>query len=57
MYKTLLKYGCPLDLAKKHDFITLISGGSTHPPIVIMLLTLIPVIGLYYVSQKGELKS
>ena len=38
------------------DFITLASGGSTHPPIIIMLLTLIPVVGLYYVSQKGELK-
>ena len=39
------------------DFVTLLSGGSTHPPIVIMILTLIPVVGLYYVSQKGELKS
>lgn len=39
------------------DFVTLISGGSAHPPIVIMILTLIPVAGLYYVSQKGELKS
>ncbi len=39
------------------DFVTLFSGGSTHPPIVIMVLTLLPVIGLYYVSQKGELKS
>ena len=39
------------------DFVTLLSGGSTHPPIIIMILTLIPVVGLYYVSQKGELKS
>lgn len=39
------------------DFVTLISGGSAHPPIVIMILTLIPVAGLYYVSQMGELKS
>ena len=39
------------------DFVTLLSGGSSHPPIIIMILTLIPVIGLYYVSQKGELKS
>ena len=39
------------------DFVTLISGGSAHPPIVIMIVTLVPVIGLYYVSQKGELKS
>ena len=39
------------------DFITLFSGGSAHPPLAIMVLTLIPVIGLYYVSQKGELKS
>ena len=37
------------------DFITLVSGGSTHPPILIMLLTLIPVFGLYYVSQKGQI--
>ncbi len=39
------------------DFITLLRGGSTHPPLIIMLLTLIPVVGLYYVSQRGELKS
>ena len=39
------------------DFVTLLSGGSAHPPIIIMILTLIPVIGLCYVSQKGELKS
>ena len=39
------------------DFVTLIGGGSAHPPLIIMLLTLIPVIGLLYVSQKGELKS
>lgn len=39
------------------DFVTLLSGGSSHPPIIIMILTLIPVIGLYYVSKKGELKS
>ena len=39
------------------DFVTLISGGATHPPLVIMILTLIPVLGLYYVSQKGVLKS
>ena len=38
------------------DFVTLLSGGSAHPPIIIMILTLIPVIGLFYVSQKGELK-
>ena len=38
------------------DFVTLLSGGSAHPPIIIMILTLIPVVGLYYVSQKGELK-
>jgi len=39
------------------DFVTLLSGGSSHPPIIIMVLTLIPVVGLYYVSQKGEVKS
>lgn len=38
------------------DFITLLSGGSSHPPIIIMFLTLIPVAGLFYVSQKGEVK-
>ncbi|NBS19445.1 MAG: hypothetical protein EBS74_06630 [Flavobacteriia bacterium] len=38
------------------DFLTLLSGGSAHPPIIIMILTLIPVAGLFYVSQKGELK-
>ena len=38
------------------DFVTLLSGGSTHPPIIVMILTLIPVIGLFYVSQKGVLK-
>jgi len=39
------------------DFINLFSGSSAHPPIIIMIITLIPVIGLCYVSQKGELKS
>ena len=39
------------------DFVTLIQGVSAHPPIIIMVLTLIPVVGLFYVSQKGELKS
>ena len=38
------------------DFVSLLGGSSAHPPIIIMILTLIPVIGLYYVSQKGELK-
>ncbi|MDC1518613.1 hypothetical protein OAX36_05105 [Flavobacteriaceae bacterium] len=38
------------------DFVNLLSGSSAHPPIIIMALTLIPVIGLCYVSQKGELK-
>jgi hypothetical protein len=39
------------------DFVNLLSSSSAHPPIIIMMLTLIPVIGLCYVSQKGELKS
>jgi len=39
------------------DFVTLLSGGSAHPPIIIMILTLIPVIGLFYVSQNGEVKN
>ena len=38
------------------DFVTLLSGGSAHPPIILMILTLIPVIGLFYVSQNGEVK-
>ena len=38
------------------DFVTLLSGGAAHPPLAIMVLTLIPVAGLLYVSQKGELK-
>lgn len=38
------------------DFMTLISGGSAHPPIIIMILTLVPVVTLFYVSQKGELE-
>ena len=38
------------------DFVNLLSGSSAHPPIIIMVLTLISVIGLCYVSQKGELK-
>lgn len=39
------------------DFISLLSGSSAHPPIIIMTLTLIPVVGLFYVSQYGELKN
>jgi len=39
------------------DFVTLLSGGSAHPPIIIMILTLIPVIGLFYVSQNDEVKN
>ena len=39
------------------DFITLISGGSAHPPIIIMIISIIPAVGLYYVSQKGELRA
>ena len=39
------------------DFIALISGGSAHPPIIIMIISIIPVVGLYYVSQKGELRA
>lgn len=39
------------------DFITLISGGSAHPPIIIMIISIIPVVGLYYVSRKGELRA
>lgn len=36
------------------DFITLISGGLTHPPIPIMIISLIPVLGLLYASKYGQ---
>lgn len=39
------------------DFITLISGGSTHPPIPIMIISLIPVLGLLYASKYGQTNS
>ena len=39
------------------DFVTLLSGGSQHPPLIFMILTLLPIIGLFYVSRNGELKS
>ena len=39
------------------DFVTLLSGGAQHPPVVFMILTLIPIIGLFYVSRNGILKS
>jgi len=39
------------------DFVTLLSGGSQHPPIIFMVLTLIPIIGLFYVSRNGIVKS
>ena len=38
------------------DFVSLLGGSSAHPPIIIMVLTLIPVIGLYYVSQKRRVE-
>jgi len=37
------------------DFINLASGSPSHPPILFMVISLIPVIGLFYVSRKGEL--
>tara|TARA_B100001093_G_scaffold520527_1_gene617803 strand:+ start:5975 stop:6397 length:423 start_codon:yes stop_codon:yes gene_type:complete len=36
------------------DFITLISGGSTHPPIPVMIISLIPVLSLLYASKYGQ---
>ena len=39
------------------DFINLISGSGGHPPIVLMIFCLIPIVGLFYVSQNGIAKS
>jgi len=39
------------------DFISLITGSSAHPPIPLMIVSLLPIIGLFYVSKNGELKT
>lgn len=36
------------------DFITLVSGGTTHPPVPIMIISLIPVLGLLYASKYSQ---
>jgi hypothetical protein len=38
------------------DFISLIMGSSAHPPIPLMVVSLLPIIGLFYVAKNGELK-
>lgn len=39
------------------DFISLTTGSSAHPPIPLMIVSLLPVIGLFYVAKNGELKT
>lgn len=39
------------------DFISLTTGSSAHPPIPLMIISLLPIIGLFYVSKNGELKT
>lgn len=39
------------------DFITLVSGGTTHPPVPIMIISLIPVLGLLYASKYSQTNS
>ncbi len=39
------------------DFISLITGSSAHPPIPLMIVSLLPIIGLFYVAKNGELKT
>lgn len=38
------------------DFISSIMGSSAHPPIPLMIVSLLPIIGLFYVAKNGELK-
>ena len=39
------------------DIVHLATGGSLHPPIPIMILSLIGIGILFYASQKGEVAS
>lgn len=39
------------------DFISLTTGSSAHPPIPLMIVSLLPIIGLFYVAKNGELKT
>lgn len=39
------------------DFISLTTGSSAHPPIPLMIVSLLPIIGLFYVAKNGELNT
>lgn len=39
------------------DFISLSTGSNAHPPIPLMIVSLLPIIGLFYVSKNGQLKT
>jgi hypothetical protein len=39
------------------DFISLLTGSNAHPPLPLMILSLLPIIGLIYVSKNGELNT
>lgn len=39
------------------DFISLLMGSSAHAPIPLMIISLIPIIGLFYVARNGKLKT
>jgi hypothetical protein len=39
------------------DFVNFAKGSAGHPPLAFMILSLVPIAGLFYVSQNGEIKS
>jgi len=39
------------------DFISLLMGSSAHAPIPLMIVSLLPIIGLFYVARNGKLKT
>ena len=39
------------------DFVNLITGANGHAPIPLMIASLLPVVGLFFVSKNGELKT
>ena len=39
------------------DFVNFAKGSAGHPPLVFMILSLVPIAGLFYVSKNGEIKS
>jgi hypothetical protein len=39
------------------DFISLMMGSSAHPPIPLMIVSLLPIIGLFYVARNGKLRT